>query len=405
MARLVYPFVCGLDWLQIYCYLHSELKDYADTDLKVSVKDFPTPQFLMKADVSLRVDGALLPFCQILFKPRTSVLPGRAAQVKIENRALYESNLMPRISYVFSRLDIEYRSLSRVDVYLDCNRYYGGKRPSLLVSEYVKQKILKIGINRGYLNFANYGYMISNGSRKVPAGFHVGSPQWTGITWGSKDYIQTQIYDKTRELREQKYKPYIVDAWQRAGLDISNVWRTEMRIMSRGKGIQLLESGDLFALGAFEIANEARVRDLFLSFAERQLRFVYRDYHAKRQQMRPVKLFNHVADYEVSIKPKICVSKVHSTRTKSMVVNFLDALREYVENNALATTTQGMSEQITNVINQINATFPNYLFNEVSCERAELFRRLNDALLRRVHTAMTPLDLFVSEFLNAQSAS
>lgn len=405
MARLVYPFVCGLDWVQIYCYLHRDLGELADADMKVKVGEFPTPQFLMKADVSLRVDGALLPFCQILFKPRTSVLPAHAAQVKIENRALYESNLMPRISFVFSRLDIEYRSLSRVDVYLDCNRYYGGKRPSLLVSEYVKQKILKIGINRGYLNFANYGYMISNGSRKVPAGFHVGSPQWTGITWGSKDYIQTQIYDKTRELREQKYKPYIVESWQRAGLDVSDVWRTEMRIMSRGKGIQLLESGDLFALGAYEIANEARIRDLFLSFAERQLRFVYRDYHAKRQQMRPVKLFDHVSKADVSIKPKSYVSKVHSTRTKSLVVNFLDALKEYVDNNAIATTSRGMGEQISNVITQINATFPNYLFNEVSSERCELFRRLNDKLLRRVHTAMTPLDLFVYNFLNDKSAS
>lgn len=401
MARVNFPFVCGLDWVQMYCFLHRELVELSDADIKVSVKEFPTPQFLMKADVSLRVDAALLPFCQILFKPRTSVLPAHAAQVKIENRALYEAALMPRISFVFSRLDIEYRSLSRVDVYFDCNRYYGGKRPSLLVSEYVKQKVLKIGINRGYLNFANYGYMISNGSRKVPAGFHVGSPQWTGITWGSKDYIQTQIYDKTRELREQKYKPYIVESWQRAGLDVNDVWRTEMRIMSRGKGIQLMESGDLFALGAYEIANEARVRDLFLSFAERQLRFVYRDYHAKRQQMRAVKLFDHVSKAEVSIKPKICVSQVHSTRTKSMVVNFLDALREYIDNNALATTTRGMSEQITNVITQINATFPNYLFNEVSSERAELFRRLNDKLLRRCHMLSQPLDIFVSNFLNS----
>lgn len=401
MARVNFPFVCGLDWVQMYCFLHRPLVDVCDADMKVSVKEFPTPQFLMKADVSLRVDSYLLPFCQILFKPRTSVLPPQAAQVKIENRALYEAALMPRISYVFSRLDIEYRSLSRVDVYLDCNRYYGGKRPSLLVSEYVKQKILKIGINRGYLNFANYGYMISNGSHKVPAGFHVGSPQWTGITWGSKDYIQTQIYDKTRELREQKFKPYIVESWQRAGLDVDSVWRTEMRIMSRGKGIQLMETGDLFALGAFEIANEARVRDLFLSFAERQLRFVYRDYHAKRQQMRPVKLFDHVSKAEVSIKPKISVSKVYSTRTKSMVVNFLDALKEYIDNNALATTTRGMSEQIANVITQINATFPNYLFKEVGCERAELFRRLNDMLLRRCHSLSQPLDLFVSNFLNS----
>lgn len=399
MPRLNFPFVCGLDWLQIYVFLHNEIADLENSSIKVKVEDFPTPQFLRRARIFLAYDKLFLPFCQLLFVPRTSVLPRNAAQVKIENRALYESALMPRISFVFSALDIEYRSLSRVDVYFDCNKFYGGKSPRAIVNDYTRQKILKIGINKGYLNFANYGYLVANGSTKMPAGFKVGTPQWTGITWGSKDYVQTQIYDKTRELREVKYKPWIVESWQNAGLDINNVWRTEMRIMHHGKGIKLLDSGDLFALGAFEVANDERIRELFRTFAERHLRFVYKDYHAKRQQMRPVRLFEHLMQQEPTIKPKVIVSKSHSNRTTNLVANFLITLKEYTDNNAIVPTSRAIGVQIDNVINQIKATFPNYFFKEKNVSEVEVFRRLNDSLLRRKNIAGMPIDLFVQGFL------
>lgn len=400
MARINYPFVCGLDWLQIYVFLHKNPSNYESKEIKVEVGDFPTKQFLSRARIFLRVQGALLPFCELLFNPRTSVLPRCAGMLKVENARLYESNLMPRLSFVMSNLDIEYRSLSRVDVFYDCNRFHGGKSPRQFVQDYVSRKVLKIGINKGFLNFANLGYTVANGARKMPAGFKVGTPVWTGVTWGSRDYVQTQIYDKSRELREVKYKPHIVDAWQAAGLDPSNVWRCEMRIAGKGQGITLVETGDLFALGAYEVANNERVRELFQTYADRHLRFVFKDYHTKRQQMRPVRLFCQLSENEVTIKPKIRQTQTHSLRTVNLVKKFLCRLEEYASSGTIEKVTPRFTDLVSTMCHQIDVTFPSYLFQEEKRGDIDIFRRLNDALLRNVHWVGRGLDVFTSAWLH-----
>lgn len=405
MARLSYPFVCGLDWLQLFVHLHKTPTNYESKEIKVEVTDFPTKQFLSRARIFLRVQGAMVHFCELLFTPRTSVLPRVAGMLKVENARLYESDLMPRLSFVMSNLDIEYRSLSRVDVFYDCNKFYGGKSPRQFVQDYVGRKVLKIGINKGFINFANLGYTVANGTRKMPAGFKIGTPVWTGVTWGSRDYVQTQIYDKSRELREVKYKPHIVDAWQAAGLDPSCVWRCEMRIAGKGQSITLVESGDLFSLGAYEVANSARVRELFQTYADRHLRFVYKDYHAKRQQMRRVVLFGKLSENEVTIKPKIRQTQTHSLRTVNLVKKFLCRLEEYAEAKTIEKVTPRFTDLVSTMVHQIDVTFPSYLFQEKKQGDIDIFRRLNDALLRNVHWVGRGLDVFTSAWLHNYTPS
>lgn len=405
MARINYPYVCGLDWLQLFVHLHRNPTNYESKELKVEVSEFPTKQFLSRARIFLRIQGTLVHFCELLYNPRTSVLPRVAGMLKVENARLYESDLMPRLSFVMSTLDIEYRSLSRVDVFYDCNKFHGGKSPRQFVQDYVSRKVLKIGINKGFLNFANLGYTVANGTRKMPAGFKVGAPVWTGVTWGSRDYVQTQIYDKSRELREVKYKPHIVDAWTAAGLDASCVWRCEMRIAGKGQGITLVESGDLFALGAYEVANAERVRELFQTYADRHLRFVYKDYHAKRQQMRPVRLFCELTENEVTIKPKIRQTQTHSLRTVNLVKKFLCRIEEYAEAGTIEKVTPRLTDVVSTMCHQIDVTFPSYLFQDEKRGDIDIFRRLNDALLRNIHWVGRGLDVFTSAWLHEYSPS
>lgn len=404
MAKLNYPFACGIDWLQVFVFLHSPLENKEIGDVRVTVSDYPTAQFLEKAEISLRFESKWLPFAIILFKPRTSVLPSYAAQMKLENRALYEENLMPRLSYVFSVLNIEYRSISRVDIFYDCNKFWGGRSPRQFLTDYTRQKVLKIGINRGFLNFDNFGYQVANGSKKMPAGFRVGSPLWTGCTWGSKDYIQAQIYNKSEELRKVKYKPHIVAMWEDCGLDPECVWRSEIRIKKQGKHLQLIESGDLFSLGAFEIANQERIWELFKEYSDKYFRFVFRDYHAKRQQMRPCRLFGQLVDNQTSIKRKIHFHQTHSNRVTSMVVNYLGRLKELLGQGIVLEVNKHIAADVDAVMRQIQNTFPNYFFNENNKSDFDVFRRLNDMLLRREWQG-EKLDLFQSSWLMSKSKS
>ena len=43
--------------------------------------------------------------------------------------------------------------------------------------------------------------------------------------------VDTYLYNKTKEMQDKKYKPWIVEAWKRAGIDTSkDVWRLEFSL-------------------------------------------------------------------------------------------------------------------------------------------------------------------------------
>lgn len=396
MPKLSYPYLCGVDWFQVYGFLHSELVPQTKS-FSLSLESFPTQQFLMRA----RVKFGDSEFCELLVCPRTTLLPGNAFQLKIQNKWLYTSEWFNLFRRVCTEFDLEVKSVSRIDVFFDCIKYWGGRRPSRLISEYVSQKILKIGVNRGYLAFKNFGYAIPVGSQhaEVP----IGAPKWNGITWGQKGYVQTQIYNKSLELREVKFKPWIVDAWEAAGLRGEDIWRTEIRIQKNGKSLQLLETGDLFALGCDEVSNEARIWDLFLTYADRYVRFVVRDYHRKRQQMKPIKLFPSANEWEAPFRLKHPSREVTTNRTISIVSNYLRNVRNAVSMSNPTPLQSEYAHMCENAADALKSLFQGYQFGQSSSrfspEIAWLAaKRLNPAL-ESSHKVITPMpfqpDLFM----------
>jgi len=359
MPKLNYPFLCGVDWFQVYGFLHSELLPSSQS-FSLRVEDFPTSQFLLRA----RVFFGSSEFCELLLCPRTSLLPANAFQLKINNKWLYTSEWFNLFRRVCSEFNLEVKSVSRIDVFFDCIKYWGGRRPSRLISEYVGQKVLKIGVNRGYLAFKNFGYAIPVGSSSssVP----IGSPKWNGITWGQKGYVQTQIYNKSLELREVKFKPWIVDSWEAAGLRGEDVWRSEIRIQKNGKNLQLLDSGDLFALGTDEVSNEARIWDLFQVYADRYLRFVVRDYHRKRQQMKPIKLFPNSSEWLPPFRLKHPSREVCTNRTLSIVQNYLRNASAAVASSSPTPLQSEYARMCENAADALQSLFKGYEFGSPS---------------------------------------
>lgn len=326
MPKKNFPYVVSVDWLQLYCYCHGSFADAEKENWRLRVKPYPTAQFLDGATFYVRVENKWVPSLEILFNPRHDYMPANAMQVRVRNERLYTSCWLREL-YMFQELfKVEFRSISRIDLAADFNRFYNGLMPQRLIRGYVEQKILKIGINCGYLSFGSMGYVIPNGSTAAPAGFKVGSPLFNGITWGSKGYVQTQLYDKSKEMRDVKCKPWIIECWNRAGLDVNSVWRLEIRVQKKGLSLQHLDSGDLFGLGICDLSDADRIRELFMAYADKYARFVKRDYHVKKQQMTPIKLFSEQFDAQRSVKPKIATKGQASNRTVKTVRNYLDGL-------------------------------------------------------------------------------
>lgn len=382
MPKTHFPYVVAIDWLQLYCLSHSCLDSGSYGEWTVSVSDYPTAQFLKKADCFYYLDGTKRAFCHLLFSPRLSVIRSNSVQLKIVNEQLYTSGLWRRLQSLFLALNLEFKSISRVDLCADFNKFYKGLHPLTLIKGYLTQNYLKIGINRGYVAFDSMGYTIANGSSSLPKGFKLGSAVYNGVTWGSKGYVQTQLYNKSKEMRDKQYKSWIVEQWERAGLDIDNVWRLEIRIQKAGKSVNLMETGDIFSFGVSDLSDEYRLSELFSVYVSKYARFVKRDYHVKKQQMTPIVLFSNLFDAQASIKPKIHVSQIPTKRTAKVVDNFLDHLSEYYREGVVISKVKELDYHIARVRKGLQSSFPSQLYRERSESKSSMFAALDDHFLK-----------------------
>lgn len=377
-------YVVGLDWLQLYCYNHATSVGFKSVGhWRVADNDYPTKQYARRAVFSIFENGSPFQYAELLYFPRVSSINPRSCQLRILNAALYRQDWYYWLCSLFSSFPLEYRSISRIDVYADFNRFAFHLHPKALIHGFVNRNILKIGVQRGYINFDNMGYQVASNDNSNSDVNFADMPNYNAITFGSKGYVQTQIYCKSKELRDVKYKDWIYQTWVAAGLDTNDVWRLEFRIQKGGKDLILLDSSDMFCVGISEICSSARIMDLFFSYCDRYARFVYRDGHVKRQQMRKVVLFSENPDFDPCFKLKSRKTKAGSRRGVVQCLNYLNALEESIEKGEIELQGyhhQGAIMQVRNVLNQL---FPAYDFTALKTNKPHAFIKLENDLLRK----------------------
>ena len=364
MAKKVHTYCSGIDWLQLYCLSMRDIPEKGSVgNIRWVRRQYPTAQYLEIIEVYARDEKCTQKFAEVLCRPRLSCLNPRAHQLKIVNKWLYTSRWFHYLKETISALHLQYKSISRLDLYYDCIKYQNGRKPRTLVSDYISRKVLKIGINRGYIAFNDWGYNIPITTQKEAISLNKTLPNINGITWGNKGYIQTQIYNKSLEMRSVKHKEWIARMWSDAGLIGEDVWRTEIRIQKSGKELQLLETGDLFALGISEVADEERIYETFLTYAEKQLRFVKSDYHAKKQQMKPVELFPPLNSLP-TFKPKHVCNVSGTNRTLRMVQNYLVQASITLRQSASDAVTRSYAQRLEDAEKTLEWLFREYQFGQ-----------------------------------------
>lgn len=390
MAKTRYKYAFGVDWLQVYCFQSAPIVSVGSQGfISWKRKDYPTAQFLECVEVYASDGAARYLFARVLITPRLSCLDFRASQVKIENKWLYTQLWLPRLRECLAVLHLVYRSISRVDLFFDCIRYQNGFSPKVLIAKYIQQKILKIGINRGYIAFNDWGYNIAGATSKEAIAVSKSLPNVNGITWGQKGYIQTQIYNKSLEMRNVKHKEWIARMWRDCGLNGGDVWRTEIRVQKSGKGLQLLDSGDLFALGIDELKNDQRIYETFLAYAEKQCRFVVADYHKKRQQMKSIALFPALPD-PLPIRTKQACNVSGTNRTLRIVQHYLENTCDVLKGSTQKGRFRTYANKLADASAALETMFTNYEFGKPSPRYAPEMRWLSAQVLADNLTAAAP---------------
>lgn len=188
---------------------------------------------------ALVYDGRGAKYLTLLWKPYSSVLPPNLMTCQVANEFLY----LPAgqgIKWAFEDLqkivDCTFNAVGRFDVCLDWES--NEKR-----TEFLRH----LNSNHIYVQRKSEGsvwwHSIENdyGHKK----------QLHCLSWGSKSSeIKVKIYHKSREqgLLSPPYepdKPWIVEEWKQAEMDISNIWRLEFSFAGAG---QLRWKGEVITL-------------------------------------------------------------------------------------------------------------------------------------------------------------
>jgi len=163
--------------------------------------------------------------------PDKGVLQPDCSFLKIDNKFLYGQDTKALVLEINKELGLTFRNVSRVDIACDFNTFNNNLNPMVFIDRHIGMFAKYVKLRKAVL------YTRSEHQRGTYKGRRTEN-QHSYIRWGSpKGNLTYYLYDKTKEQKEKKNKPWIAEKWHMDKLDPSQVWRLEFRIHSGSKGL------------------------------------------------------------------------------------------------------------------------------------------------------------------------
>ncbi|NDV59318.1 hypothetical protein [Bacteroides sp. 519] len=211
----------NIDWLQLYCIAPGPpqlvIQSLTHQGYTVNLRKHGTRHFRMLYDVCTTDSEPYLevqadPFS---LKSQGGIFLQGAMLIKLSNKFCYEQNAVSKLCDLLLTINIEIKSISRLDIACDFQYFDNGMKPSTLIRRFLKNELWKIGVTKFTL--------IANQSQNNI------SPEYLRFGSGNSA-ASVYLYNKTKELTEVKEKPWIRDAWSEMGYTKPDVWRLELSL-------------------------------------------------------------------------------------------------------------------------------------------------------------------------------
>ena len=243
----------NIDWLEVYALEDITRAHDADYFLQCGFQVF-------ERAYGTRVWSQMFTLCDIYGDPMLEVrrapistvanggfLEINACHLRFVNRYCYHNNPISLLRDFMKAYNYSYKSIYRIDLCLDFEKFDSGDDPQKFLSRYLTGKYSKINQSDAAGRWKDLW----------------DSRDMNSVSWGSwYSPIGTKLYNKSKELEQVKDKPYIKQAWFLTGLVNDPVsclkertdkqtgkltvykpaiWRLEFSIKSKTKGWMLIE--------------------------------------------------------------------------------------------------------------------------------------------------------------------
>lgn len=227
----------NLDWLEIFAEEPADsphdVAYFRNTGYKIKERAYGTPQY--REMFTVMADGVELfeirrnPYS---IKKEGGIFKENACHIRLCNRTCYEVDPVNHLRAFMLAHDYKYVSISRIDIALDFTKFDNGEKPEKFIEKYMRGKVAKVNQCR----VSAHG--TDEWARRI----------FNSLKWGSPSSpVTTKLYNKTLELKQGEDKPWIRQAWDAAGLDVSqDVWRVEFSLSAQMQTLQSLKNGEMF---------------------------------------------------------------------------------------------------------------------------------------------------------------
>lgn len=293
-------YIVSIDYLKIFTnikYLRIP-KEFEFTDLERGSVHYARVQ-------EIRLFGEKIATMES--QPRSSMLDVNSALIKFENRLLYMPYRDDYIDFFMKSCNVEFRNITRLDIAIDLTEFEKDLSPKKLINNFITEKYLKVG--RGQ-------FTIIGDMENVKCVDY--------LRFGSKKSdIEVYLYNKTKELREVVYKPYIVENWKDLkGATKKDVWRLEFSMKAEGCTYLNEDSGEIVKLDLSILKDTELQFSILKELIYRYFRFKENDNTMNKSRMKDVLLLNLKGENfrRISLKESTDVLKKDKILMKNVYV-------------------------------------------------------------------------------------
>lgn len=212
--------VCNIDWLEVCCLepvgAPRDPDFYTDVGFEVDDRGYGTK--IYRQCFTLLYNK--IPVLEVRRDPLSKksnggIMADNMCHIRLTNNTCYRTPIDTLRRFII-KTGLVYRSIKRIDIAYDFNTFDNDWTPEHFMEMFLQEKISKIN----QANIAAHGKDRWDGRA------------WNSLKWGSeRSPVSTKLYNKSLEMKEVKFKPYIYELWQNSDLDLTkDIWRIEFSI-------------------------------------------------------------------------------------------------------------------------------------------------------------------------------